>query len=138
MRLEQGQHSQLVGRGKYVHEKITHAVHPGQRDEYLKAAEAYFTTLQKESASLGNVKLCGSWETIIGAVGNFTHILEYEGYAGYDETRRKSLKNEVGRGLVHLTSAPPGAAEQGDAAPAVAPAPDYPGVLVHAVVAAAR
>lgn len=96
MRLEKGQHSQLVGRGKYVHEKITHAVHPGQRDAYVKAAEAYFTTLQRESANLGNVKLCGSWETIIGAVGNFTHILEYEGYAGYDETRRKSLKNQVG------------------------------------------
>lgn len=30
-----------------------------------------------------------------GAVGNFTHILEYEGYAGYDETRRTSLKHPV-------------------------------------------
>lgn len=84
-----------MGRGKYVHEKITHSVIPGHRDEYLKAAEAFYTTLAKESANLANVKLCGSWETILGAVGNFTHILEHEGYKGYDETRRLLLKNEV-------------------------------------------
>ncbi|KLT43202.1 NIPSNAP-domain-containing protein [Cutaneotrichosporon oleaginosum] len=93
--LEKKQHSKTVGRGKYVHEKITHAVIPGHRDAYLEAAEAYFTTLAKESYNLGNVKLCGSWETIVGAVGNFTHILEHEGYKGYDETRLLVSKNET-------------------------------------------
>ncbi|BEI86160.1 hypothetical protein CcaverHIS002_0604470 [Cutaneotrichosporon cavernicola] len=93
--LEKKQHSKTVGRGKYVHEKITHAVIPGHRDAYLEAAEAYFTTLAKESYNLGNVKLCGSWETIVGAVGNFTHILEHEGYKGYDETRVLVAKNQT-------------------------------------------
>lgn len=68
---------------------------PSQREAYLAAAEAYFTTLVNDSPQLGGVKLCGSWETIIGAVGNFTHILEYEGYSGYDETRKASLKHAV-------------------------------------------
>lgn len=95
VRLPPGQHSKIVGRGKYVHEKITHAVKPGHRDAYMKACEEYFATLMRDSKELGGVKLCGSWETIIGSVGNFVHILEHEGYAGYDETRRQSLKNEV-------------------------------------------
>lgn len=89
------QHSKAVGRGKYVHEKITHAVIPSQRDAYLEAAEKYYSTLIKDSAQLGGVKLTGSWESIIGAVGNFTHIIEYEGYAGYDRTRKAALKHTV-------------------------------------------
>ena len=52
-----GPHSKLVGRGKYVHEKITHKVIPSQRDEYLKAAERYFTLLKERGAELGGVKV---------------------------------------------------------------------------------
>jgi hypothetical protein len=89
------QHSKVVGRGKYVHEKITHAVIPSHRDAYLEAAEKYFNTLVQHSPQLAGVKLTGSWETIIGSVGNFTHIVEYEGYAGYDKTRKAALKDKV-------------------------------------------
>lgn len=141
VRLPPGQHSKIVGRGKYVHEKITHAVKPGHRDAYIKACEEYFATLMRDSKDLGGVKLCGSWETIIGSVGNFVHVLEHEGYAGYDETRRQSLKNEVSRSLPHpatllLTpsSDPAGTPERHAAAPRVSPAPDGVGVLLLAVI----
>ncbi|WRT63365.1 uncharacterized protein IL334_000270 [Kwoniella shivajii] len=82
------QHSKIVGRGKYVHEKITHAVIPSKRDEYLVAAEKYFKELIDHNGEFGRVKLTGSWESIVGNVGEFTHILEYEGYKGYDETNK--------------------------------------------------
>ncbi|KAK4686842.1 hypothetical protein P7C73_g3284, partial [Tremellales sp. Uapishka_1] len=83
------QHSKLIGRNKYVHEKITHSVIPSQRDAYLCAAEKYFSALvaKSKSGQLGGVKLTGSWETIIGSVGEFSHILEYAGYKGYDGMR---------------------------------------------------
>ncbi|WWC67160.1 uncharacterized protein I206_101067 [Kwoniella pini CBS 10737] len=85
---QHGQHSKLVGRGKYVHEKITHQIVPSKRDEYLAAAEKYFRELIDHNGEFGRVKLTGSWESVVGTVGEFTHILEYEGYKGYDETSR--------------------------------------------------
>ncbi|WVQ85111.1 hypothetical protein IAT38_007276 [Cryptococcus sp. DSM 104549] len=102
-------HSEVVGRGKYVHQKITHAVIPSQRDEYVDTAEKYFRTLTERAAELGGVKLTGSWESIVGDVGNFTHILEYQGYKGLDETTHalrdnsdmKSLEKAI---LPHLQS----------------------------------
>ncbi|KIR59204.1 nipsnap family protein [Cryptococcus bacillisporus CA1873] len=81
-------HSTIVGRGKYVHEKITHAVIPSHRAQYLASAEKYFTSMMQKNGELGGVKLMGSWESIVGDVGSFTHILEYEGYKGFDVTRR--------------------------------------------------
>ena len=96
----EGSHSKIVGRGKYVHEKITHNVIPSRRDEYLEAAEKYYTTLRERSAALGGVKLTGSWETVIGTVGEFTHILEYDGYKGYDTTSRALRDDKVGRAWV--------------------------------------
>ncbi|KJE01945.1 nipsnap family protein [Cryptococcus gattii NT-10] len=81
-------HSTIVGRGKYVHEKITHAVIPSHRAQYLASAEKYFTSMMQKNGELGGVKLMGSWESIVGDVGSFTHILEYEGYKGFDATRR--------------------------------------------------
>ncbi|OWZ79082.1 nipsnap family protein [Cryptococcus neoformans Bt85] len=81
-------HSTIIGRGKYVHEKITHAVIPAHRAQYLDAAEKYFTTMMQRNGQLGGVKLMGSWESIVGDVGSFTHVLEYEGYKGFDATRR--------------------------------------------------
>jgi hypothetical protein len=44
---------------------------------------------------LGGVKLTGSWEIVVGGVGEFCHILEYEGYKGFDETTRAIRKDEV-------------------------------------------
>ena len=51
------QHSKLVGRGKYVHEKVTHCVIPAQKAEYMEAAERYFRSLMDRSAELGGVKV---------------------------------------------------------------------------------
>lgn len=42
---------------------------------------------------LGGVKLTASWETVVGSVGEFTHVLEYEGHRGFDETSR-ALRND--------------------------------------------
>lgn len=100
-----GQHSKIVGRNKYVHKKITHAVVPSRRAEYLEAAQAYYTTLTRRSAELGGVKLTGSWETVIGAVGEYTHILEYEGHKGLDETMRTIRKDPVSC-VLHLRPSP--------------------------------
>lgn len=86
-------HSTIVGRGKYVHEKITHAVIPSHRAQYLASAEKYFTSMMQKNGELGGVKLMGSWESIVGDVGSFTHILEYEGYKGFDATRRAIAAN---------------------------------------------
>jgi hypothetical protein len=44
---------------------------------------------------LGGVKLTGSWETVVGSVGDFTHILEYEGFKGFDQTSRSLRKDPV-------------------------------------------
>jgi hypothetical protein len=38
-------HSKLVGRGKYVHEKVTHSVIPSKREEYLETAGNYYKKL---------------------------------------------------------------------------------------------
>jgi hypothetical protein len=78
-----------------VHEKVTHNVIPSKHEEYREAAEKYYTTLARRSAELGGVKLTGSWETVVGAVGEFTHILEYEGYKGYDATLRALRADKV-------------------------------------------
>ena len=51
----------------------------------------------ERSAELGGVKLTGSWETVIGSVGEFTHILEYEGHRGFDVTRGALRKDRVGQ-----------------------------------------
>lgn len=77
------QYSKLIGRNKYVHEMQTHAVMPSKREEYKKAAEKYFTGLANDPSL--KVKLTGSWETLVGPVDNFVHILEYENYDGYDD-----------------------------------------------------
>lgn len=85
-----------MGRGKYVHEKVTHSVIPSKRDEYLEAAEKYYKTLMDRGISeLGGVKLTASWETVVGSVGEFTHVLEYEGYKGFDETSRALRADKV-------------------------------------------
>ncbi|GHJ84065.1 hypothetical protein NliqN6_0467 [Naganishia liquefaciens] len=81
------QHSKLIGRNKYVHEKIVHRVKPDSVEQYKQAAEKYFTGLASDPSL--KVKLTGSWQTLIGDVDNFVHILEYENYAGYDSSLAK-------------------------------------------------
>jgi hypothetical protein len=71
---------------------------PSHREAYLKAAEGYFKSLMERGSKgeLGGVKLTGSWETVVGGVGEFCHILEYEGYKGFDITTRAVRKDQVG------------------------------------------
>ena len=43
-----------------------------------------------------NVKLTGSWETVVGSQDTFVHILEYENYHGYDKTTDRIRNSHVG------------------------------------------
>jgi hypothetical protein len=62
----------------------------------MEAAEKYYTKLMERGINeLGGVKLTASWETVVGSVGEFTHVLEYEGYKGFDETSRALKKDSV-------------------------------------------
>ena len=90
------QHSKLIGRNKYVHEKVTHSIIPSHRDEYLAAAEKYYRAVMERGDELGGMRLTGSWEAIVGSVGTFTHILEFDGYKGFDATSRSLREDKVG------------------------------------------
>ena len=98
------QFSKLIGRNKYVHEKVTHSVIPSRRDEYLAAAEKYYRAIMDRGDELGGMRLTGSWEAIVGSVGTFTHILEYDGYKGWDTTTRNLRTDKVRALLDRLTS----------------------------------
>ncbi|KIO18873.1 hypothetical protein M407DRAFT_154534 [Tulasnella calospora MUT 4182] len=82
--IETLQHSKLVGRGKYIHSFEVHKVKPDRIDEYKEVAEKYYTGLAKDESL--SVKLTGGWETSIGALDTYVHILEYENYKGYDQS----------------------------------------------------
>jgi len=82
--LEVQQYSRLIGRGKYIHGFETHRVKPDKVEEYKKAAEEHYGTLLADPNL--HVKLTGSWETTVGPLDTFVHILEYENYGGYDRT----------------------------------------------------
>jgi hypothetical protein len=43
----------------------------------------------------GGIKVTGAWECVVGSVGDFTHIFEYEGYRGFDEFMRKFREDKV-------------------------------------------
>lgn len=79
-----------------MHEKVTHAVIPSHREEYLQVAEKLYRHIMDRGHELGGVKLTGSWETVIGSVGDFTHILEYEGYKGFDAAMTAFRGDKVG------------------------------------------
>ncbi|KAF8522850.1 NIPSNAP-domain-containing protein [Gautieria morchelliformis] len=80
------QHSKSVARGKYLHAFEVHRVKPDAVEDYKKAAERYYTGVAVDPDL--NIKLTGSWETIVGAQDTFVHILEYENYQGYDRWMR--------------------------------------------------
>ncbi|KAG8701288.1 hypothetical protein FRC08_004182 [Ceratobasidium sp. 394] len=90
--LEIQQYSRLIGRGKYVHGFETHRVKPDKVDEYKKAAQEHYEALLADPEM--HVKLTGSWETTVGTLDTFVHILEYENYGGYDRTI-KTAKNSA-------------------------------------------
>lgn len=100
------QHSAIVARGKYVHGFETHKVKPDQVDAYKKAAEEYYTGIIRDPEL--NVKLSGSWETLVGEQDTFFHILEYENYRGVDKAAQLIKDSEhqtrYRRMLPHLNS----------------------------------
>jgi len=90
--LEVLQHSRLVARGKYLHGFEVHRVKPDSTDAYKKAAEKYYSAI-KDDPKL-HVKLTGSWETVVGELDTFLHILEYENYDGYDKSTALIRKSD--------------------------------------------
>lgn len=68
---------------------------PGHQAEYLAAAEAFYRALLERRHELGGIKVTGAWECVVGSVGDYTHIFEYEGYRGFDEFMRKYREDEV-------------------------------------------
>jgi hypothetical protein len=66
----------------------------------MEAAGKYYTKLMERGINdLGGVKLTASWETVVGSVGEVTHVLEYEGFKGFDETSRALRKDSVCQAL---------------------------------------
>jgi len=104
--LEVQQHSRLVGRGKYIHSFETHRVKPDQLDAYKKAAEKFYAGVATDPTF--HVKLTGSWETVIGELDTFVHILEYENYGGYDKStqliRESHFNESFAEMLPHIQS----------------------------------
>ncbi|ORX34936.1 hypothetical protein BD324DRAFT_633298 [Kockovaella imperatae] len=82
------QHSKLIGRNKYVHQMVTDLVIPSHRDEYVAAADKYYRAIMNRGDELGGMRLTGSWEAIVGSVGTFNHIIEFDGYKAFDTTIR--------------------------------------------------
>jgi len=90
--VENQQHTRLVARGKYVHSFEQHKVIPAKIEDYKKAAERFYTGLVSDPEL--HVKLTGSWETVVGEIDNFVHILEFENYGGYDRTTQLIRQSE--------------------------------------------
>ncbi|QRW09291.1 NIPSNAP protein [Ceratobasidium sp. AG-Ba] len=99
--LEIQQYSRLIGRGKYVHGFETHRVHPDKVEEYKKAAQEHYEALLADPDL--HVKLTGSWETTVGPLDTFVHILEYENYGGYDRTTKAAKNSARVRELINNT-----------------------------------
>lgn len=77
-----GQHSQMVGRGKYIHELYKHKVKPGKVQEYRKLVEEFYTSLANNPEY--DMKLTGSWEVVVGELDTFYHVWEHNGFHGLD------------------------------------------------------
>ncbi len=86
-------HSTQVARGKYIHELVTHRVRPSHVQQYLQLINDYYPRLSGSAAHTPSVKeqfhtqLLASWRHHVGALDTFTHIWQYDGYAGYDRAR---------------------------------------------------
>ncbi|KIY50438.1 NIPSNAP-domain-containing protein, partial [Fistulina hepatica ATCC 64428] len=78
------QYSRIVARGKYVHGFEVHRVKPDMVDQYKETAAHYYTGIAQDGQA--QVKLTGSWETVVGELDLFFHILEYENFKAYEAT----------------------------------------------------
>ncbi|CAD6583015.1 MAG: hypothetical protein CYPHOPRED_002212 [Cyphobasidiales sp. Tagirdzhanova-0007] len=87
-----GQHSHLVGRGKYIHSVTRHSVKPSRVVEYKALIEEYYDKLAKDKQF--DVKLTGSWEVVIGNLDTFYHIWEHSGFHGVDQIMAKLATSE--------------------------------------------
>lgn len=59
----------------------------------MNVSERFFTGI-KDDPEL-HVKLTGNWETVVGPLDTFHHIVEYENYDGYDKTMALIKKSKV-------------------------------------------
>jgi len=75
-----------------VHAFEVHKVHPSMTDKYKEASAKFYTSIASDKDL--NVKLTGSWETVVGELDTFVHILEYENYAGYDRSSKLIMESE--------------------------------------------
>ncbi|KAL7417723.1 hypothetical protein BDY24DRAFT_346949 [Mrakia frigida] len=87
---ESQQHSKVVGRGKYVHELIKHRVHPSKIVEYTEAAEKVFGSL-KVNADGSGCQLMGSWQTAVGELDTFVHIIRHPSLIALTSTLHSRL-----------------------------------------------
>jgi len=86
-------HSDVVARGKYIHELLEHKVHPSKVHEYKQRIGDYYARIGDKFSD--DVRLTGSWECIIGEMDTFFHIWEYEGYEGFDRAAPKIRSSET-------------------------------------------
>ncbi|GAA5900290.1 hypothetical protein JCM6882_002298 [Rhodosporidiobolus microsporus] len=79
------QHSKLVGRNKFIHEFQKHKVLPQHVETYRKRIAAYYSGIHDSPEF--HAKLTGSWEIVVGELDTFVHVWEYEGSAGFEQTK---------------------------------------------------
>jgi hypothetical protein len=84
-------YSKILARGKYVHELQWHRVKPECVADYVKLIERHYPYIPMGDPN--NVKLCGSWATLIGDEDQFVHLWEYTGYPGHAKTLER-LNND--------------------------------------------
>lgn len=84
--------SRALMRGKYVHEIVTHRVVPGKAPEYLELISEMYPKIAADPAN--EVRLVGSWRTMIGDMDTYIHIWEYKGYPGFHHSQNVIHENE--------------------------------------------
>ncbi|RKP08138.1 hypothetical protein THASP1DRAFT_30055 [Thamnocephalis sphaerospora] len=84
-------YSKVLARGKYVHELQWHKIKPECVDAYAKLVERHYPYIA--AGEQQDVKLCGSWSTLIGEEDEAIHLWEYTGYTGHAATMDR-LRND--------------------------------------------
>ncbi|KAL2269316.1 hypothetical protein VTJ83DRAFT_1500 [Remersonia thermophila] len=72
--------SQVLARGKYVHQIEFHEVKPEDVDEYVALVGSWYPRIANSPET--KVHLVGSWRTEVGDIDTFVHIWEYQRYHG--------------------------------------------------------
>lgn len=77
----QASFSQVLARGKYVHQIEFHEVKPECVDEYVALVGSWYPRVAADPEN--KVHLVGSWRTEVGDCDTFVHIWEYQRYTGF-------------------------------------------------------